>query len=74
MDLHTSNSDRRKIDQDPWWGRNNKNRYCAKHGKGNTRCAKCNIKGLEEGGATTFCLDCNDEIFWKEMEYALSRS
>ena len=46
---------------------------CAKHRKGNTQCAKCNIKGLEKGGRTIFCLDCN-EIIRKEMEDALSLS
>ena len=36
-------------------------------------CARCKVKGLEKGGRTIFCLDCN-ELFRKEVEDALSGS
>ena len=48
--------------------------YCKKHhGKRDTQCARCNIKGLEEGGDKIFCLDCKKK-FRKEMEEAFSLS
>ena len=46
--------------------------YCAKHRKRETRCARCNVKGLE-GGAKTFCLECK-ESSQKEMEDALGKA
>ena len=42
-------------------------KYCKKHHSRNTRCARCNVKGLK-GGAKTFCLDCKEKIR-KEWEW-----
>ena len=39
-----------------------KSPYCKKHRDRNTRCRRCNVKGIEKGGRTIFCSNCNEII------------